>query len=112
MKLPVFLLCLLSQFLCFAFARGEARRPEASVAQPALPEALADTARFERPPARTEAATVAARVAVAQALLDGDLDAWLPELQALAAEPDARRGGDALRLGAAERGTRSGAPRG
>jgi hypothetical protein len=51
-KLPVFLLCLLSQFLCFAFARSEARRPEASVTQAALPEALAATLREERRQAR------------------------------------------------------------
>jgi hypothetical protein len=105
-KLPVFLLCLVSQFLFFAFVRGEARRPEASVAQAALPEALADTARFVAPAAQAapgEASTLAARVAIAQAVLDGDLDAWLPQLHALALAP-----GEAApaRLAGATRGAR------
>jgi hypothetical protein len=85
-KLPVFLLCLLSQLFFFAFARGETKAPAASLA-------LADTQRQDAlaepepepaaPPAAPPSAE-AARILVAQAVLAGDLDAFLPDLLELA----------------------------
>jgi hypothetical protein len=91
-KLPVFLLCLLSQLFFFAFVRGEARAPAASVAAPlpepqtaALQDALADTQRLESPAVADAAIALApSRNAVAQAVLAGDLDAFLPDLLELA----------------------------
>lgn len=92
MKLPVFLLCLLSQLFFFAFVRGEARAPAASLAAPvpepqeeALQDALADTQRLDAPGAADAAIALApTRNAVAQAVLAGDLDAFLPDLLELA----------------------------
>jgi hypothetical protein len=91
-KLPIFLLCLLSQLFFFAFVRGEARAPAASLAAPlpeqqkeALHDALADTQR-QGAHAGVDAAIALApsRNAIAQAVLAGHLDAFLPDLAELA----------------------------
>ena len=91
MKLPLFLLCLLSQLFFFAFVRGEARAPAASVATPpeqqkqALQDAFADTQRLEAHGVADAASALApTRNAIAQAVLAGDLDAFLPDLAELA----------------------------
>jgi len=91
-KLPIFLLCLLSQLFFFAFVRGEARAPAASVAAPlpeqqkaALQDAFADTQRLEAHGVADAALALApTRNAIAQAVLAGDLDAFLPDLAELA----------------------------
>jgi hypothetical protein len=90
-KLPIFLLCLLSQLFFFAFERGEAQAPTASVAAPpdqaqaALQGALADTQRLEAHVVDDASLALApARIAIAQAVLAGHLDAFLPDLAELA----------------------------